>query len=389
MSAPDGNRSPGTRRHRRAYWLYGLLLSLLATVWAWCFWPRGHFLADTANYRALAEGYTVYLPFCHRLLVPGLVRLLPLPVPAGFFLVSYAALAGTLTLLHALLRRLDVPPLSAAAVPVLALTCYPVGFYLSNWDSVDAVVQCLSAAFLLAVLARRRPLAAALLAAAVATKETGILLAPLLLLAAPDPGGPLAPRRLARAAFAAAPAVALFLAVRLWAPRVPGPNDFQGLAGFAELVREIWDYNCAEHGFVPRAVREFLRSYGFFWLLAGVGLMGPWRARLSLAWLYLAACGFLLCLVATDWSRMLGFGYLGIFLPTGLFLGRLERAGQERTVALLAALGVVQGHLSLIGYTEVPLAWRPLLVAAIALVFASGALAALLGWRAARRAVSP
>jgi hypothetical protein len=369
--AGAGAVAPG----RLLYVLYSLLLAAVAAVWAWCFWPRGQFLADTVNYLHLAQGRTVGQPFCGRLLVPGLVRLLPLPPHAGFFLITYASLAGFLWCVHRLLRRLEVPPLSAAAVPLLLLTSYPVGFYLFNWGTIDATMHFLGAAFLLAVLLGRRLLAAALLLAAVFTKETGILLAPLLVLAAPEPGPLLGARRLLRAAWAAAPALLLFLAIRAWAPRVPTAYDVHGLADFATLVRSIWDYNCAETGVAPRLAREFLRSYGFFWSLAAAGLLLARRTRLTLTWLYLIACGFLLCLVATDWSRMLGFGALGVFVPLALFLARVEQAGRCRLVGLITALGCLQGYLSLIGYAEVPPELRPALLAAIAGVFLAGSLA--------------
>src|SRR6185503_19149119 len=128
-----------------------------------------------------------------------------------------------------------------------------------------------------------------------------------------------------------------------------------------------------------------LRSYGFFWITALLG----WRE--TRAWrgvvLYLLLASVALCAAATDWARMLGFGFVGVFLPTAVFLDDVDRGGRGLAwLALLLTIAIVQCWLTLAPFVPMsPLLTRIHPLATLACVAAGAAAAIGARWTSIQR----
>jgi hypothetical protein len=143
----------------------------------------------------------------------------------------------------------------------------------------------------------------------------------------------------------------------------------------------VADYNLSGYGLVPRLGREFLRSYGFFWvwaLLSFKNLTSAWRFRC----VYLIGASLCLCFVATDWSRMLGFAFPGIFIPVARLVDvqLLKRPTWLRTrLVILVLLAAAQCHVGLFAYEALSSQGRLALIGASVFLFVAGSMLAFVG----------
>ena len=204
-----------------------------------------------------------------------------------------------------------------------------------------------------------------------------LLLLPLLAWAVGRRGGPVIVR-LGYAALAVAPPLLLLAVLRARIPVTPSVYDVGGAADLRALWAFIRDYNFTGYGFVPRLGREFLRSYGFFWTFAALGWrFVPSRAT-QMVCLYLVAVSVGLCVVATDWSRMLGFGFPGVFLPAAFLTDRgLTHANGRAAAATLLLLSAAQGYVARLSYEELGRLGQIGLIGGSVLLFATGSLLAV------------
>jgi hypothetical protein len=332
---------------------------------AYSFGPKRLHIGISHNYVAMARGETERAPFAFRILVPSLVGALPLPPEQGFFVMTYVSTLGLLLAMYALLRRCGVSPAAAGLTVMLLCFSYPVAYYLGIWGLVDPLPH------LLAVVAMHCVTRGWLLAATVVifvaslAKETALLLVPLLGVEAFRRSG-----SVITAAFLALVPIAGYVLVRHSIAFVPGPYDIASIRDLERhIAREVLS-NVREHGWPARIVREVLRSYSFFWILA---ILGWKHARaLKAHTVYLVACGFALCVVANDWSRMLGYGFIGIFLLVGYYLDTIPRRHFWPSAAAFIGLAILQGYLALLGYHRLSVQAQIALVAGSVLVFAAG-----------------
>jgi hypothetical protein len=265
-------------------------------------------------------------PFAYRVGVPWLVHVLPLDHTLAFQLLAWLAAGGAAGCAYLLMRRLGTPARLAAAL-ALALALSPpmllVG--LRAGRNVDAATLLfLTAATLLAVERRPRALAATL-ALGVLVREAELFLIPLCYALWAERRWD--PRAARRALAVGAPALAIFLALRLAIPtvggaQVPGYGGSLLDARFALLETGLRDW--------PVEARRMLSVYGPLWLAAPLALPAMPFVRRGLV--LVAACALAMTF-ALDWGRMILLA-APVLYPAGAFT--LTRHPRWRTPALAA-----------------------------------------------------
>ena len=330
---------------------------------------------DTGNYlRMVQDSYSAApAPYAYRILVPFIVKLMPLPPELGFLITTGLGLFVSLVLSYLLLRRLGFGHVTSSVTMLMLSMSFPIAFYAGTWGWVDPVAYALLLLSLWYAGQHRYGLSVLVLVAGTLAKETVLIGLPLLVATVWKSQ---TQSRKIRSLFAAA---ILFVAgVSYWLVRylidpVPGRWDVHGLADLWKNWQFILTYNLRDVDPVSRIGREFLRSYGFLWIAAFLG----WKQMPRLRWvpIYFLTFALALCFVATDWSRMLGWAFPGVFLPVAWFLQRYFEATahsgkdgvsgyhagyllQHRMVlrkfgpvAALLMLGLTQCWLSLMGYS--------------------------------------
>jgi hypothetical protein len=355
-----------------------ILVSLLAITVAYLMGPRRFITGgDTAYYLTMAYGETVEAPYAYRVLVPSIVRILPLSLDLGFFVVTYASTFGVLVIMYRLLRELGVSHVSSIITVVLMNFSYPIAFYLSNWGYVDPLANLFFVIGLLFIYMRKNLIASGVLMMGVFAKETLLILLPLLFMSALRQEGGNEVRNLFHALILCLVPLCSFLLILVFISPAEGVRDVHSFDDWIRLWQYIWSYNVGEFGLIPRVARELLRSYGFFWIIAGFGiLLGKETRPYSF---YLISAGFALWSVATDWSRMLGIVFPGVFIPTAIFVDRMQKTTTSTRLAIaLIALAIVQSYLSQVTYRELDRLGKMGLIMGIGLVFLAGTLVS--GW---------
>ncbi|MEM7351846.1 MAG: glycosyltransferase 87 family protein [Acidobacteriota bacterium] len=312
--------------------------------------PRDFMTGDTTHYAAMVRGEAAPAPFAFRVLTPTLVQWLPGSLGQGFFTVAYSATLATLLTMYLLFRHLGVSHTSAMVTGVFLCLSYPLANYLARWGRIDPLANFLFALALLLILKRHFLPATVVMAFGVLGKETLVLLLPILFVHRLA-GERLGVRSvLTTAALCALPLLS-FVAIRATIEPKPGSYTVESAQDLDEVLQEVWAYNVDQFGLPKRIARDLTKSYGFFWALAGLGVLTIRQLRFES--LYMIAIGFLLCIVATDWARMLGTGFPGIFIPVALFIDRPRHhpIWWRWTVALLI-LSLAQCYLSLLIYRD-------------------------------------
>ena len=332
--------------------------------------PREMMTGDTTHYLAMVRGEVAPSPFAYRVLTPAIVASWPGSPGSGFFLVAYLATFATLWVMYRLFRHLGISSRAATVTCVFLCLSYPLANYLSRWGRIDPLANLLFALALLWIVERRFLAASAVVTVGVLSKETLLLLLPILFLyRAREPQG--LRSVLVAGALCLLP-IAVFVGVRQTVRVTDGSFTVEGPSDMGRVMDEVWAYNVDQFGLPKRIARDLTKSYGFFWALAAVGLLIDRRLRLEC--LYLVAIGFGLCLVATDWARMLGTGFPGIFIPVAFFVDRLERSREwSFWVAGFLALGLVQCYVSLLVYRDLERTWQLAMVGTGAAVTLAGA----------------
>jgi hypothetical protein len=283
----------------------------------------------------------------------------------------------TLLTFERLLRRLGTGgPAALLTTAALAFT-YPIAFYLGRWGLIEPAANLALVLALYCFFDDRPGWMALSLLVGVAAKESVLLLLPLLAWAAWRSGASPA-ARVGRAALVVAPPLLLLAFLRARVAVEPSVYDVAGLGDLRALWAFILDYNFTGYGFIPRLGREFLRSYGFFWTFALLGWRLVPERRTRAVCLYLVGVSIGLCVVATDWSRMLGFGFPGVFIPAAFLIRRgLTGADGRWVAASLLLLSAAQGYVALLSYEELGRLGRAGLVGGSVLLFAAGSLLAV------------
>jgi xanthosine utilization system XapX-like protein len=290
---------------------------------------------DNRQYTAMALGHSrlVPQPFHYRIVVPGVVRLLPSlshdPVRAaqlGFAAADLVALTVAGVALHLLLR-------TWRATPMLALVGV-LGFYLSHtvlrFGTVPLIESSAYAVVILVMLAAERRLHVALVVLVLVgmfVKETTAiaLLYPLVM------SGALSQRL--RLAACALPGVLAYVAYRVVEPVSSGYT--YGVTDWAHNLSSLLSVHSAS------TWRTIILAFGPWWILMAIGLYR--RTGLvpnRYAWLVLA-CAVAPLVLTTDYERVLFLGFpvvLGLSLPT---LARALDSSSETPAT--AALVVPEG----------------------------------------------
>ncbi len=343
--------------------------------------PRQFITGDTIHYLAMVRGDPAPSPFAYRLMTPSIVAALPWPPARGFFLVAYAATLGTLLVMRQLFRDAGVSPAASTAAASLLCFSYPLANYLGRWGRIDPLANLFFALSLLLILRRRLVPATLVVAAGVLAKESMLLLTPLLFYHQVLAAGGSQPR--VRACLSAALLCSLpllsLVAVRSTVEVREGSSTVESTEDLDRVWQKVRDYNIAEFGLVKRIARDLTKSYGFCWALAALGLLVERRLRLES--LYLIAIGFPLCLVATDWARMLGTGFPGVFIPLAFFLDRMhQRPTWRLLITGLLILSVAHCYLSLLIYRDLGRSGQMAMVGAELAVVLAGAGLAVWGY---------
>lgn len=333
--------------------------------------PRELMTGDTTHYLAMVRGESAPSPFAYRLLTPAIVAGLPGSPGLGFFLVAYAATFATLWVTYRIFRHLGISARAATVTCVFLCLSYPVANYLSRWGRIDPLANLLFALGLLWILERRFVAASLLVTVGVLGKETILLLLPILFVDRLR-SGPVNARSLLAAAGLCLLPIAAFVGVRQTVEVSAGSFTVERIDDVDLVLEQVWAYNVDQFGLSKRIARDLTKSYGFFWAMAALGLWIDRRWRLTC--LYLIAAGFGLCLVATDWARMLGTGFPGIFIPVAYVAGRLEESPRWRSwMGGFLALALVQCYVSLLVYRDLPRGEQLAMVAAGAAATLAGA----------------
>lgn len=340
--------------------------------------PREFSAGDTQRYVGMVEGETVVAPFAYRVLVPAIVRVLPVSVESGFLITTIAFSYLTLLFFHRLLRRLGVAERAALLTTAALAFSYPVAYNLGHWGLIDPATNFFIVLALYALFSDRLWLMAAILLIGVMAKESLLLLLPLLVGAIwwrPT----LSP--VARVGYTLLAAGTLLLVLALLRTRIPVEPSVYDIGGLDDL-RALWafimEYNFSGYGFIPRLGREFLRSYGFFWTFALLGWSLIARRSVQVVCLYLVAVSVGLCLIATDWSRMLSFGFPGIFIPAAFLIQRgLAEIHGRWLMPALVVLFAAQGYIALLSYEELDRLGQLGLIVGSVLLFIAGSLLAV------------
>lgn len=296
-------------------------------------WDR-HLYREMAR-RGLFDFHIV--PYCWRLLVPALAKLLPGSHQAGFATVTFASLAAAGPALYWLLRGVEA---SRAVALAVALLYYSLGwgprFVASDFWVPDAVAMLFTVLAVGAIVRKQWVLAALMMAVGVLAKESVVFVAPL---AYTWHARRLIDWPLARTALlVAAPAMLLLVAVRLGIPARNDDPDYLSsmppeISRFPELYQS-YAYPDRFHDIVVEdrwphrewhdLDRYFLDPFGLPVLLLGLAgaALGPRRASRLLPFVVLV---YAQLLFAADTQRLLVLSFVAVALLAPPVLSYLSR----------------------------------------------------------------
>ncbi len=274
---------------RRAAWVFGvasLFFAALGVSW-WLHDPADVLRHDPYYYWRMAEGHVELAPFGYRILVPSIVRVLPMGHHLGFVVCTAAAITVAAVALWLWLRRHTVASRAAAGVAIF-LASGPVWFQLrSPYRSDAAMMAFLACCALFADRNRWIAFAIAGMTAVLARDAAAIVVVvPVLAWWQRRDRAPL---------YAAASIVVAVIAVRGFVPVIPrAPQDPGDILAFR-----------SEHdGGLWRSV-----------LIAVCSSFGPFLMLIPQAWRHLdanskrfaavAVAALPSLLIASDWSRLL------------------------------------------------------------------------------------
>jgi hypothetical protein len=355
------------------------------------FWigPRGYAYAHTSEFIKMIQGSPsdAIAPMAHRVLVPFLLKIIPLEPKSGFLLVTCVATLLTMLGMFVLLRELKISFRPSLLATQFAGFSYPIALYLAYWGMVDPVANFFEVLLLLGLVWRRCVLASMAICLGCLTKESNLLLLPLFAWWFREASQWGWSSRIRYVLLLLAPVVVTVLLRLLIHAQVDTTMGYaRGWGDFPRLWK-IWAENIRSMGVLVFLAAVFLRSYGFNWITAALGFrhQREWKG----VCVYVLLAGVALCVVGADRSRMLGFGFMGIFIPTAFFLEHLEtRRHAASYLVTLTALTVLQCAITLAAILPIGVRpWPPPLARLhqIATVgcFLAGALTAVSGYRSA------
>lgn len=291
---------------------------------------------DTNNYfRMVTEGPgSVNAPFAYRIGAPALVSILTQNAELGFFILSTLMSVISIVAFYFLLIALQISPQNALWAAVYYALSYPITMYIGAFGRVDPLANAILIVVLLCIARQRLTLALLTLTIGVTVRETGLLLVPIVWL------NLILDRR--RSSFLH---LFMYFALSLLPFVVYALILFLVTPAGSELasggIITLMTRTLAEKGNI---ITSFLHSmwltYGFFTPIFLVSYIGCFpRNRWFTYSVYLFIVGFSLCLIASDWERMLATGAPGLFIALAYVLA--SRTAQRWKVLWLV-LTIVQ-----------------------------------------------
>jgi hypothetical protein len=291
--------------------------------------PRGD---DEIYEKMAADPFATHtFPFAYRVLVPTVVHVLPFGHTFSFTLLAWLATAIAAGFMYVLLQRVGAPAWLALGLALCLAVSPPLLIVsLRQGRNVDAATVAIMVVAVLFMVDERPRALAITLAIGALTRESAMFLIPLAYAVWADRVIDLDAAK--RVALVAAPAVAIYVALRLALPTV-GRDQ---VAGYGSLFGGRVDVLRAGFDDLAVQLRRMFSVYGPLWFFAPFALRDM---RLAQRGLVLVA----LCLVsmtfALDWGRIILLA-APIFYAAGAYVLRNQ---QRAAVASLAAFAVLIG----------------------------------------------
>ncbi|MEN3283235.1 MAG: hypothetical protein V7607_4375 [Solirubrobacteraceae bacterium] len=289
--------------------------------------PRG----DDRIYEKMADDpfSTHTFPFAYRVLVPTLVHVLPFGHTFSFSLLAWLATAIAAGFMYLLLERVGAPPWLALALALcLALSPPLLIVSLRQGRNVDAATVAIMVAAVLFMVDERPRALGVTLAIGALTRESAMFLIPLAYAVWAERLIDL--RAAKRVALVAAPAVAIYVALRLALPTV----GREQVAGYGSLLGGRVDVLRDGINDLAVQLRRMFTVYGPLWLFAPFALRDM---RLAQRGLVLVG----LCLVsmtfALDWGRIILLA-APVFYAAGAYVLRNQPRAAVASIAAFAVL---------------------------------------------------
>lgn len=290
--------------------------------------PRG----DDLIYERMAQDpfATHTFPFAYRVLVPTLVHILPFGHTFSFSLLAWLATAISAGFLYVLVQRVGAPPALALGLALcLALSPPLLLVSLRQGRNVDAATVAVMIAAVLFMIDERPRALAVTLAIGALTRESAMFLIPLAYAVWAERLVDL--DALKRVAIVSAPAVAIYVALRLAIPTV-GRELVVGYGG--SLLGGRFDVLHDGLNQIATELRRMFTVYGPLWFIAPLALR---NMRLAQRGLVLVALCVVSMTFALDWGRIILLA-APIFYAASAFVLRDKR---RLSIATLAAFAVL------------------------------------------------
>jgi len=292
--------------------------------------PRG----DDLIYEKMADDpfSTHTFPFAYRILVPTVVHVLPFGHTFSFSLLAWLATGIAAGFMFALLQRVGAPASLAAGLALcLALSPPLLIVSLRQGRNVDAATVAVMVAAVLFMVDDRRGALAVTLAIGALTRESAMFLVPLAYAIWAERLWDLEAAK--RVAVVAAPAVVIYVALRLSLPTVGRAQ----VAGYGSLLHGRLDVLRSGTNEIGVQLRRMFTVYGPLWFFAPLALR---NMRLAQRGLVLVGLCVVSMTFALDWGRIILLA-APIFYAAGAFVLRSRaRASAATLVAFALLIGV-------------------------------------------------
>ena len=290
--------------------------------------PRG----DDLIYERMAQDpfATHTFPFAYRVLVPTIVHVLPFGHTFSFSLLAWLATGVSAGFLYVLAQRVGAPPALALGLALcLALSPPLLIVSLRQGRNVDAATVAVMVAAVLFIIDERPRALAVTLAIGALTRESAMFLVPLAYAVWAE--RLVDAEALKRVAIVSAPAIAIYVALRLAIPTV-GREQVVGYGG--SLLGGRFDVLHDGLNQIATELRRMFTVYGPLWLIAPLALRDM---RLAQRGLVLVALCVVSMTFALDWGRIILLA-APIFYAASAFVLRDKR---RLSIATLAAFAVL------------------------------------------------
>jgi hypothetical protein len=277
-------------------------------------------IGDDRIYELMAQdpGATHTFPFAYRVLVPTVVHVLPFGHTFSFSLLAWLCTGACGGVTYVLLRRFDVADgLAVALAVVLATSPGLLIVSLRDGRNTDAATVLLMLVAVLCMVDRRpRALAVTLLVGAF-VRESVVFLMPLTYAVWADRWWDRAALR--RAATVCAPALVVYVALRIGIPTV-GREQVNGygdglIAGRINNLRRGFDDGWTE-------LRRIFITFGPLWFVAPLAVRDAPFVRRGLV---LVGCSLVAMTFALDWGRMVLLAAPVVLVASAVALQRRPR----------------------------------------------------------------